>query len=89
MERLADLLAQPSGINREAAFILVLDDAAFAQAGAASTTVKLVAVQNLIPAITAFDSSIDQLKHPEISIQSWRSNDRHQKRGDSGLTRFY
>jgi hypothetical protein len=26
-------------------------------------------VQNLIPAITAFDSSIDELKHPEISIQ--------------------
>jgi hypothetical protein len=36
---------------------------AFAQAGAASRTVELVAVADFMPALTAFYGSIDELKH--------------------------
>jgi hypothetical protein len=51
----------------------MLKHATFAQAGAATRTVKLVAVANVIPAFTAFYGSIDELKHPGISVQNWRS----------------
>jgi hypothetical protein len=45
------------------AFVFVLRNAVPAQAGGAILTVEFLAVENFVPAFTAFDSSIDELKH--------------------------
>jgi hypothetical protein len=49
--------------NRETAFILVVKQATFAEAGAAIITTELIAVSNVIPAFATFYGSIDELKH--------------------------
>jgi hypothetical protein len=48
---------------REGAFLLVRKQAVIAETHAAKRTIKLLAMENLIPALAAFYSSIDQLKH--------------------------
>ena len=45
------------------AFVFMLGNAVFAQAGRAILAVKLLAVENFVPAFTAFDGSVDELKH--------------------------
>ena len=45
------------------AFVFVLGNAVSAQAGGAILAVEFLAVENFVPAITAFDGSIDELKH--------------------------
>jgi hypothetical protein len=48
---------------REGAFLLVMKQATVAEAHVAERTIKLLTMENLIPALTAFYGSIDQLKH--------------------------
>jgi hypothetical protein len=48
---------------REGAFLLVMKQATVAEAHVAKRTIKLLTMENLIPALTAFYGSIDQLKH--------------------------
>ena len=43
--------------------MIMLGNAVFAQAGRAILAVKLLAVENFVPAFTAFDGSVDELKH--------------------------
>lgn len=38
-------------------------EATFTDTGAAILTIEFLAVANLVPAFTAFDGAIDQLKH--------------------------
>ena len=45
------------------AFVFMLGNAVFAQAGRAILAVKLLAVENFVPAFAAFDGSVDELKH--------------------------
>lgn len=45
------------------AFVFVLGYAVSAQAGGAILAVEFLAVENFVPAFTAFDGSIDELKH--------------------------
>jgi len=45
------------------AFVFVLSYAVSAQAGGAILAVEFLAVENFVPAFTAFDGSIDELKH--------------------------
>ena len=45
------------------AFVFVLGNAVSAQAGGAILAVEFLAVENFVPAFTAFDGSIDELKH--------------------------
>ena len=54
---------RPVPSNRQQAFILMVEQATFADTGAAVITVEFIAVANLIPAFTAFYGSIDELKH--------------------------
>jgi hypothetical protein len=55
--------------NRETAFILVVKQAAFAEAGAAIIATELVTVPDVIPAFAAFYGSVDELKHRRFVIQ--------------------
>jgi hypothetical protein len=48
---------------REGAFLLVMKQATVAETHVAERTIKLLTMENLIPALTAFYGSIDQLKH--------------------------
>ena len=48
---------------REGAFLLVRKQAVIAETHAAKRTIKLLTMENLIPALATFYSSIDQLKH--------------------------
>jgi hypothetical protein len=48
---------------RERAFLLVMKQATVAEAYVAKRTIELLTMENLIPALTAFYGSIDQLKH--------------------------
>jgi hypothetical protein len=48
---------------REGAFLLVIKQAVIAETHGAEITIKLLTMENLIPALAAFYSSIDQLKH--------------------------
>src|SRR5687767_4161036 len=52
--------AQP---YRQRAFLFMTEQAVIAETRAAERTIKLLPVENLIPAFAAFYSSIDQLKH--------------------------
>src|ERR1044072_6838555 len=45
------------------AFAFMLGNAVSAQAGGAILAVEFLAVENFVPAFTAFDGSIDELKH--------------------------
>src|ERR1041384_1777146 len=45
------------------AFVFVLGNAVSAQAGGAILAVEFLAVENFVPAFTAFDGSIEELKH--------------------------
>lgn len=45
------------------AFVFVLGYAVSAQGGGAILAVEFLAVENFVPAFTAFDGSIDELKH--------------------------
>jgi hypothetical protein len=47
----------------QTAFILVIKEATVADARAAVMTIKFIAMENLVPALGAFNGSIDQLKH--------------------------
>ena len=58
------------------AFVFVLGNAVSAQAGGAILAVEFLAVENFVPAFTAFDSSIDELKHPEFPFLGF---DPHQR----------
>ncbi len=49
--------------NAKLTFVLVIEEATAAQAGAAVVTIKLIAMVNLVPAFAAFYGAIDQLKH--------------------------
>jgi hypothetical protein len=79
--------------NRETAFILVMKQAAFAEAGAAIITTELISVSNVIPAFAAFYGSVDELKHQTFRIQSQRfkrcENDRFMRFNRCGLARFH
>jgi hypothetical protein len=57
----------PVPANRQAAFILMVKQATFADAGAATITVEFIAVANLISAFTALYRAIDKLKHRILS----------------------
>jgi len=48
------------------AFAFMLGNAAFAQAGGAILAVEFLTVENFVPAFTAFDGSIDELKHKPL-----------------------
>jgi hypothetical protein len=56
---------------REGAFLLVMKQATVAEAYVAKRTIKLLTMENLIPALTAFYGSIDQLKH-QAFISTWK-----------------
>lgn len=58
---------RPVPWKRLAAFILVVKQTAFADTGAARITVELIAMANFVPALAAFDGSIDELKHRTFS----------------------
>ena len=46
------------------AFLLVAKQTVIAETHAAESAIELLTMQNLVPAFAAFDSSVDQLKHP-------------------------
>ena len=46
------------------AFLLMAYQTVIAETHAAERAVELLTMKNLVPAFPAFDSSIDQLKHP-------------------------
>ena len=46
------------------AFLLMAKQTAIAETYTAERAVELLTMKNLVPAFPAFDSSIDQLKHP-------------------------
>ena len=52
--------AKPYG---QGAFLLVKKQTVIAETHAAKMTIELLAMENLIPTLAAFNSSIDQLKH--------------------------
>lgn len=45
------------------AFAFMLGNAVSAQTGGAILAVEFLAVENFVPAFTAFDGSVDELKH--------------------------
>jgi hypothetical protein len=45
------------------AFLLMAKQTVIAETHGAERTIKLLTMKNFVPAFTAFDSSIDQLKH--------------------------
>jgi hypothetical protein len=57
----------------------VVNQAAFAEAGAAIITTELIAVSNVIPAFAAFYGSVDELKH-----HTFRSSEQGFKKGKKG-----
>jgi hypothetical protein len=48
------------------AFVFVIKEATVADTRPAGATIEFVAVANLVPALSAFYGSIDQLKHRKI-----------------------
>ena len=48
------------------AFVFMIKEATVADTRAAIVTIEFLAVANLVPALTAFYGSIDQLKHREF-----------------------
>ena len=52
------------------AFVFVLGYAVSAQGGGAILAVEFLAVENFVPAFTAFDGSIDELKHKPAAQQN-------------------
>jgi hypothetical protein len=54
--------------NTETAFIFVVQNTLAAQAGAAILASKLIAVADVVSAFTAFDSTVDQLKHSRLAL---------------------
>jgi hypothetical protein len=53
--------AKPYG---QGAFLLVKKQTVIAETHAAERAIELLTMKNFVPAFAAFDSSIDQLKHP-------------------------
>jgi hypothetical protein len=53
----------PALWNRQEALLLMAKEATFTNTGAAILAIEFLAVANLVPAFTAFDGAIDQLKH--------------------------
>jgi len=51
----------------------VIKQATLTQTGAASSTVEFVAVANFVPALTALYGSVDELKHANFSLLSYRA----------------
>jgi hypothetical protein len=49
--------------NRQETLLLMAKEAAFTDTGAAVLAIEFLAVADLVPALTAFDGPIDQLKH--------------------------
>jgi hypothetical protein len=64
--------------KRLSAFILMVKQTAFADTGAARITVELVAMANFVPALAAFDGSIDELKHRTFCLLNQSRRARHQ-----------
>jgi len=60
--------------NGQKAFILMIKEATVADARSAGMIIEFVAMTNLVPALSAFYTSIDQLKHREF-----RSSEPHPK----------
>jgi hypothetical protein len=54
-------------LQPRATFAFVLGDAVFAQAGWAIRAVEFLAVKNFVSAFTAFDGSVDELKHKPVA----------------------
>jgi hypothetical protein len=50
------------------AFVFMIKEATVADTRPAGLTIEFVAVANLVPALTAFYGSIDQLKHRQFSL---------------------
>jgi hypothetical protein len=55
-------------VDREGAFVFMLQDATRTQTRAARGTVKLVAVKNVMPAFAAFYGAVNELKHRVIFL---------------------
>lgn len=49
----------------------MVKQAIFAQTGAAGGTIEFVAVANVVAALTALYGSIDELKHPNVSLSGF------------------
>ena len=49
--------------NVQTAFVFMIKETTVADTRPAALTIEFVAVANLVPALTAFYGSIDQLKH--------------------------
>ena len=49
------------------AFAFMLGNAVSAQAGGAILAVEFLTVENFVPAFTAFDGSVDELKHKPVA----------------------
>ena len=50
--------------RRMTAFLLMAKQTVIAETHAAERAIELLTMNNFVPAFAAFDSSIDQLKHP-------------------------
>jgi hypothetical protein len=50
------------------AFVFMIKQATVAETRPAGLTIEFLAVANLVPALTAFYGSIDQLKHRQFSL---------------------
>jgi hypothetical protein len=55
------------------AFVFMIKEATVADTRPAGVTIEFVAVANLVPALSAFYGSIDQLKHRNFVFHSHRS----------------
>ncbi|HEX7230540.1 MAG TPA: hypothetical protein VF452_09110 [Candidatus Binatia bacterium] len=66
------------------AFIFMLGNAVFAQTGGAILAVEFLAMENFVPAFTAFDGSVNKLKH-KAAAQRNAARNRRSKLGRSHL----
>jgi hypothetical protein len=55
------------------AIVFMIKEATVADTRAAGVTIEFVAVANLVPALSAFYGSIDQLKHQKFRFSHHRS----------------
>jgi hypothetical protein len=56
------------------AFVFMIKETTVADARSAGLAIEFVAVANLVPALSAFYTSIDQLKHREFRTSEPRPN---------------
>jgi hypothetical protein len=59
--------------NYQKASILMIKETTVADTRPAGLTIEFVAVANLVPALSAFYGSIDQLKHRHFALEGRRS----------------